>query len=97
LIRACPSPASFLIGGDIVNASQFFIILSIAVLAVVAVLVFFTVRSRKENSLTPLAGLAFGFVIAGLIFGADRLVGYPLLGIGVILAVVDMFRRAKNK
>ena len=79
------------------NASQFFIILSIAVLAVVAVLVFFTARSKKKNSLTPLAGRAFGFVIAGLIFGADRLVSYALLGIGVILAVVDMVRRAKSK
>jgi len=46
-----------------VNASQFFIIVPIAVLAVVAVLVFFTARRRKENLLTPLAGLAFGFVI----------------------------------
>ena len=79
------------------NASQFFIILSIAVLAVVAILVFFTARSKKKNSLTPLAGLAFGFVIAGPILGADRLVAYSLLGIGVVLAEVDMFRRAKNK
>jgi hypothetical protein len=47
-------PRPYNIGGDTVNASQFFIILSIAVLAVVAVLVFFTARSKKENSLTPL-------------------------------------------
>ncbi len=79
------------------SASQIFIALSIAILAAIALLVFVVGRRRKENRLTPLAGLAFGFVVAGVVFGDDRLIGYSLLGIGVLLAVIDVFRRSKNR
>ena len=79
------------------NASQIYIAISIAVLAVIALLVIFLGKSRKENRLTPLAGLAFGFILAGIIFGRDRLIGYSLLGIGVILAVIDIFKKLKSK
>ncbi len=79
------------------NMSQIYIALSIAVLAAIALLVFLRGKSRKENRLTPLAGLAFGFVLAGIIFGDDRLIGYSLLGIGVVLAVIDIFKKLKSK
>ena len=77
--------------------SQIFIAVSIAVLAAIAVLVFFVGKGRRENRLTPLASLAFAFVLAGILFGDDRLIGYSLLAIGVILAVVDMFRRSRSE
>jgi hypothetical protein len=38
-----------------------------------------------------------GFVLAGILFGENRLVGYALLGIGVILAVIDIVRKSKSK
>jgi hypothetical protein len=79
------------------NVSQIFIAVSIAVLACIALLVFFIGKSRKENRLTPLASLAFGFVLAGILFGDDRLIGYSLFGIGVILAIIDMLKRSKSK
>ena len=68
----------------------FYIIISIAILLVIALLFFGVYRNRKDAKLTPLAGLAFGFIVAGIIFGGDRLIGYGLLGVGVILAVIDM-------
>ena len=77
--------------------SQIFIAVSIAVLAIVALLVFFIAKSQKEKRLTPLASLAFGFVLAGILFGEDRFIGYSLLGVGVILSVIDMFRLAKSR
>ncbi len=77
------------------NASQIYIAFAIVVLAVIAALVFFASK-RKEKRLTPLAGLAFAFVLAGLMFGQERWLGYGLLGIGVILAVVDMVRKGKS-
>jgi membrane-bound ClpP family serine protease len=77
--------------------SQFYILVSIVVLAIVALLVFFVNRGKSENRITPLVGLAFGFVLAGILFGDNRLVGYGLMGVGVILAVVDIFRRLKSK
>jgi hypothetical protein len=73
-----------------------YIAVSIVVLAIVAVLVFLTGKSR-QNRLTPLAGLAFAFVVAGIVFGASRFVGYGLLGIGVILALVDIINRSRSK
>ena len=74
-----------------------YIALFIVVLAVVALLVFFLGKSRRESRLSPLAGLAFGFMLAGLFFGDNRLIGYSLLGIGVILAVIDMVNQSKSR
>jgi hypothetical protein len=79
------------------NTSQIYIAVSIAVLAVVALLVFFVSKNRKENRLTPLAGLAFGFVLAGILLGNDRLIGYSLLGVGVLLAVIDMCQGSRHR
>ncbi|MHC4535618.1 MAG: alpha/beta hydrolase family protein [Planctomycetota bacterium] len=78
------------------STSQIYIVVSIAVLAVIALFVVFKGKSRKENRLTPLAGFAFGFILAGILFGDDRLIGYSLLGIGVILAGIDMFKKSKS-
>lgn len=77
--------------------SQIYIAVSIVVLAVVVLLLLFMGKRRNEIRLTPLAGLAFGFVAAGTIFGSSRLIGYSLLGIGVILAVIDILNRSKSK
>jgi hypothetical protein len=79
------------------NISQIYIALSIVVLAVIALLVFLVGNGSTEKRLTPIAGLAFAFVIAGILFGDDRLIGYGLMGIGVILAVVDAIRRTKRR
>jgi len=75
------------------NPSQIYIAMSILVLAIIALLVFFGNKNRKEKKLTPLAGLAFGFIMAGIIFGDDRLIGYSLIGIGVILAIIDIIKK----
>jgi len=77
--------------------SQIYIAMSIIVLAIIALLVFFVNRNRKEKRLSKLAGLSFGFIIAGIIFGDDRLIGYSLIGIGVILAIIDMINKSKGK
>jgi hypothetical protein len=79
------------------NMSQIYIAISIVVLAAIALLVIFLGKSRKENRLTPLAGLAFGFILAGIIFGRDRLIGYSLFAIGVIIAVIDILKKLKSK
>ena len=79
------------------NMSQIYIAVSIIALAIVALLVFFAAKRQKGKRLTQLAGLAFGFVLAGILFGDDRFIGYSLLGIGVILSVIDMFRKLRNR
>ena len=78
------------------NISQIYIALAIVVLAVIAILVFVVNKNKKEKSLTPLASLAFGFVLAGLFFSGNRLIGYGLMEVGIILAVVDIFNHSKR-
>ena len=78
------------------NPSQIYIAMSILVLAIIALLVFFGNKTKKEKKLTPLAGLAFGFILAGIIFGDDRLISYSLIGVGVILAIIDIIKKIKD-
>ena len=78
------------------DASQIWILVSLAVLAAVALLVFRAGKAGKQNRLTPLAGLAFGFIMAGLLFGDERWLGYGLFAVGAILAVGDIVKRSRN-
>jgi ABC-type cobalamin transport system permease subunit len=78
------------------NISQIYIAATIVVLLVVALLVFFIRKDRQASRLTPLAGLAFGFVQAGLFFSDNRFIGYGLMGVGLVLAIIDMFTRSKS-
>lgn len=77
------------------NATTLFILAGVIILIVLAILAFVLGRREAHNRITPLTGLAFAFVIAGIVFGADRLIGYSLMGIGVIMAIYDMLRRPK--
>ena len=67
------------------------------VLLIIAILAFFVKKNRGEKKLTPLAGLAFAFIIAGIIFSESRWVGYSLIGVGVLLAVTDIIIKLKKK
>jgi len=46
------------------NASQPYVIISIAALLILALLAYATFRSGRPNRLTPLASLAFAFILA---------------------------------
>jgi hypothetical protein len=80
------------------SASQIYIILAVAVFVIVAIVtmfVFFVAESNKEEAYTPITILAFGFILTGILHSSNRLFGYNLMGIGVILAIVDMVRKLK--
>ena len=79
------------------SASLPFILISISVIVIVAALFFFVSKNRDENRLTPLAGLAFGFILAGILFGENRFLGYGLMGVGVIIALIDIIDGARRK
>lgn len=78
------------------NVSQGYIALSIVVLLVIAVLLVLAGRKRRESRLTPLSGLALALVVAGTLFGSDRLLGYGFMAVGVLLAVADMFNSSRK-
>ncbi len=77
------------------NVSQIFILIAIAVLAVIALMVFVIGKKGTGQRLTPLASYAFAFILAGILFGENRLIGYGLMGIGVILAVIDIVNKSR--
>ena len=79
------------------NNTQIYIAISIAVLVVIAILIFIVQKRGRENRFTPLAGLAFGFILAGLFFDENRFIGYSLMGVGVLLAIIDIFRKPQKK
>jgi hypothetical protein len=77
--------------------AQVYVLIAIVVLAVVFAVVRWTGRGEPRGRLTPLAGIAFALVIAGVVFGEYRLLGYGLMGAGVALAVVDIVRRSRHR
>jgi hypothetical protein len=84
-------------GENSMNASQISIAIAIATLAILAVLLYRKGWRKVQKRLTPLAGLAFGFVLAGIIFHDGSIVPYTLLGIGVVLSAVDMINQTRRR
>lgn len=78
------------------NISQIYVTTAFVSLAVIAVLVFIVNRKKTKTKLTPLAGLAFAFVLVGIFLGENRLIGYGLMGVGVILAILDIINKSKK-
>jgi len=72
-------------------------IISITALAIVSALAYIIIKRRQTYQLSRLASLAFVLIIAGIVFGEDSGLGYGLMGTGVVLAVVDVVRRARRK
>lgn len=76
--------------------SSVYIIISVVILAFVAIFMYLTIQRKPKEKLSKLAALSFAFIIAGIIFGEDRLIGYGLLGTGVLLAVVDIYCKLRT-
>ena len=77
------------------EASQIYI--TIAILSFLAIaLIFFLVKGRKHKKASPLTYLAFLFVILGIIFGDNRYIGYGLMGVGIVIAVIDIILKEKK-
>ena len=79
------------------DIAQIYIAVVIVVLAAIALTMVLTRRRRAESRPSTMAGLAFVFVLAGLFFGQNRLIGYALMAVGIILAVIDMFRKMRPR
>ena len=73
------------------------IAISIAALVVIMVLLLIS-RRRRKQLLNPsnLFVLGMSFVVLGIIFGDERVIGYLFLGIGVLLSVIDAIRNRKQ-
>ena len=78
------------------NTSLAYIFIVVGALLILGMLAYATGRSGRPEKLTPLAGLAFAFVLAGIMFGEARLFGYGLIAIGVVLALIDIVKKTRG-
>jgi len=69
--------------------------LALTTLAVVPLLHMASYR-RYETSLSRLGAASFAFMVAGLFLSRQQAVGFVLLAIGLMLAVVDIVRKWKH-
>ena len=73
-----------------------YLLIAIITLAVLAFFIFYNRKQKPGKNFTPLAGLAFGFILCGLFFEENQTIGYTLLGIGVTLAVADIVIKTRS-
>jgi ribose/xylose/arabinose/galactoside ABC-type transport system permease subunit len=78
------------------NSNIAYILFAIVVLYIIAVVILRFSKVKNVQKISPIGGLAFAFVLAGLVLGQNRVVAYSLLGIGVALAIVDIVLRARK-
>ena len=69
---------------------------SIIALIIIFAVVFFVRKNKKNERLSPLAGLSLFLVLAGILFGDSRVIGYSFIGVGIILAIIDILIKAKK-
>lgn len=72
-------------------STAFFIAILIALVGIT-----YLANKRIGRRITPLAGLSFVSVLGGLVLGEKQVIGYVLLIIGIILAIIDMILKARN-
>ena len=73
--------------------------IAISIVALVVIMVLLLISRRKEKQLlnpSNLLILGMSFVVLGIIFGDDRVIGYSFIGVGVLLSVIDAIRNRKQ-
>ena len=73
--------------------------IAISIIALVVIMVLLLISRRKEKQLlnpSNLLILGMSFVVLGIIFGDERLIGYSFIGVGVLLSVIDAIRNRKQ-
>ena len=73
--------------------------IAISIIALVVIVVLLLISRRKGKQLlnpSNLLILGMSFVVLGIIFGDERLIGYSFIGVGVLLSVIDAIRNRKQ-
>jgi len=76
--------------------SDAYILIAIVVLAILVLLLVLRGKQMKTQP-SRWAFLAFFLVLAGILFSENRIIGYGLMGAGVLLAVIDILIRYRNQ
>ena len=78
------------------NTTIVYVGIVVGALVILAMLAYASIKSGRPTRLTPLAALAFVLVFAGILLGQERLVGYGLIALGVILALIDILQKSRG-
>ena len=63
--------------------------IGISIATFIAILVILIINRQKSHRISNLTMLGMTMVVLGIIFGDSRLIGYPLIGVGVLLSLID--------
>ena len=81
-----------------INFTSIYLLILVFALVAVVILIFTIRKNGKQQRFTPLAGIAFAFIIASIVFsGSGRVLGYTLMGIGVLIAIIDISLKLNGK
>jgi hypothetical protein len=75
------------------NNSLPYMIFTIVTMVLLAMV--FLLKKTDDPKFTPLASLAFTFVLAGIVFSENRITGYGMLLVGISLAIADLLNKSK--
>ena len=78
------------------EAATIYIIIAALTLVALVVVIVLLGRGGIGERLSPLASIAFIFIIAGIFFSDDRVIGYGLMGIGIAVAIVDIIVKRRR-
>ena len=70
--------------------------LYVAVVVLFLALVFISIKNSKPKRLSVLTSIAFGLIVAGIVFGENRSISYSLLAVGIILSAIDAYMKSKK-
>jgi hypothetical protein len=73
--------------------------ITISIIALVVIVVLLLISRRKGKQLlnpSNLLVLGMSFVVLGIIFGDERVIGYSFIAVGVLLSVIDAIRNRKQ-
>ncbi|MBP1743541.1 MAG: hypothetical protein H6Q58_519 [Firmicutes bacterium] len=72
------------------------IYVAVVIIIIFIAMLFIGNKNSKPKRLSLLASIAFGFIVAGIVFGENRIISYSLFILGIILSVVDAYIRSKK-
>jgi hypothetical protein len=73
--------------------------IDISIIALVVIVALLLISRRKGKQLlnqSNLIILGMSFMVPGIIFGDERLIGYSVTGVGFLLSVIDAIRNRKQ-
>lgn len=71
--------------------------LLIAIITMVLLAMVFLLKKTEDPKFTPLVSLSLTFVLGGILFSENRIIGYGLLFVGISLALADLLNKGKTE